>query len=75
MFDVRAGADHLMMLDPHSPQLEGFFDHPVDCLKVDQLFFLLVLNTMTNNQYEGGATVLYLDQEQHPQLGRGGQFL
>ena len=40
MFDVRAGADHLMMLDPHSPQLEGFFDHPVDCLKVDQLFFL-----------------------------------
>lgn len=30
----RAGANHLMMLDPHSPQLEGFFDHPVDCLKV-----------------------------------------
>jgi len=34
----RAGADHLMMLDPHSPQLEGFFDHPVDCLKVEPLF-------------------------------------
>lgn len=27
-----------MMLDPHSPQLEGFFDHPVDCLKVEPLF-------------------------------------
>ena len=40
--DFRAGADHLMMLDPHSPQLEGFFDHPVDCLKVVKpLFFFL----------------------------------
>ena len=29
-----------MMLDPHSPQLEGFFDHPVDCLKVTVLSFL-----------------------------------
>ena len=29
----RAGANHLMMMDPHSPQLEGFFDHPVDSLK------------------------------------------
>ena len=27
-----------MMLDAHSPQLEGFFDHPVDCLKVEPLF-------------------------------------
>lgn len=34
----RAGANHLMMMDPHSPQLEGFFDHPVDSLKVEPLF-------------------------------------
>ena len=30
----KAGANQIMMLDAHSPQLEGFFDHPVDCLKV-----------------------------------------
>ena len=30
----RAGASCIMMLDPHSPQLEGFFDTPVDALKV-----------------------------------------
>ena len=30
----KAGADHLMMLEPHSPQLVGFFDRPVDALKV-----------------------------------------
>jgi phosphoribosylpyrophosphate synthetase len=29
-----AGAKHLMMLDPHTPQLEGFFGTPVDALKV-----------------------------------------
>jgi len=40
----RAGADHLMMLDPHSPQLEGFFDHPVDCLKVEPLFCTWIKN-------------------------------
>ena len=34
----KAGGHHLMMLDAHSPQLEGFFDHPVDCLKVEPLF-------------------------------------
>jgi len=34
----RAGATHLMMLDAHSPQMVGFFDHPVDCLKVEPLF-------------------------------------
>ena len=68
----RAGADHLMMLDPHSPQLEGFFDHPVDCLKVGQNVFS---NSGQNDNYtinhclKGGATVLHLDQEQHPQLG------
>merc|ERR1712110_360309 len=33
----KAGGHHLMMLDAHSPQLEGFFDHPVDCLKVEPL--------------------------------------
>ena len=30
----KAGAEHIMMLDPHSPQLVGFFDIPVDALKV-----------------------------------------
>ena len=29
-----AGATHFMMLDPHTPQLEGFFGKPVDSLKV-----------------------------------------
>ena len=48
MFDVRAGADHLMMLDPHSPQLEGFFDHPVDCLKVGQNVFPTMDKMKTN---------------------------
>ena len=33
-----AGASHFMMLDPHTPQLEGFFGKPVDSLKVGQLF-------------------------------------
>jgi phosphoribosylpyrophosphate synthetase len=30
----KAGATHLMMLDPHTPQAEGFFDLIVDMLKV-----------------------------------------
>ena len=33
----KAGANQIMMLDAHSPQLEGFFDHPVDCLKVTMI--------------------------------------
>ena len=33
----KAGATHLMMLDPHTPQVEGFFDLIVDMLKVIQL--------------------------------------
>jgi len=58
----RAGADHLMMLDPHSPQLEGFFDHPVDCLKVEPLFCTWIKNHIPNweecivvSPDEGGA--------------------
>jgi len=58
----RAGADHLMMLDPHSPQLEGFFDHPVDCLKVEPLFCNWIKHNISNWQDcivvspdEGGA--------------------
>jgi len=58
----RAGANHLMMLDPHSPQLEGFFDHPVDCLKVEPLFCTWVKNHIPNWEQcivvspdEGGA--------------------
>lgn len=34
----KAGAEHIMMLDPHSPQLVGFFNIPVDALKVEPLF-------------------------------------
>ena len=30
----KAGASHVMIMDPHTPQLEGFFDAPVDALKV-----------------------------------------
>lgn len=33
-----AGASHFMMLDPHTPQLEGFFGKPVDSLKVEPFF-------------------------------------
>ena len=38
----KAGAHHLMMLDAHSPQIEGFFDHPVDCLKVNNIKVLIM---------------------------------
>lgn len=34
----RAGADHVMIIEPHTPQLEGFFETPVDALKVSKLF-------------------------------------
>jgi len=58
----RAGANHLMMLDPHSPQLEGFFDHPVDCLKVEPLFCKWIKQNIPNwrdcivvSPDEGGA--------------------
>lgn len=30
----KAGAAHIMMLDPHTPQLEGFFDMPCDAVLV-----------------------------------------
>ena len=30
----RAGAHHVMIIEPHTPQLEGFFETPVDALKV-----------------------------------------
>jgi len=58
----KAGAHHLMMLDAHSPQLEGFFDHPVDCLKVEPLFCSWITHHVPNWQDcivvspdEGGA--------------------
>jgi len=51
-----------MMLDPHSPQLEGFFDHPVDCLKVEPLFCQWIKQNIPNwkdcmvvSPDEGGA--------------------
>lgn len=34
----RAGAHHVMIIEPHTPQLEGFFETPVDALKVEPLF-------------------------------------
>ena len=54
-----------MMLDPHSPQLEGFFDHPVDCLKVPSY------SSAPQPACSGGTSLLYLDQEPHPRLGGG----
>ena len=33
----KAGAAHVMIIEPHSPQLEGFFDTPVDALRVKSL--------------------------------------
>ena len=32
----KAGAHHVMIIEPHTPQLEGFFETPVDALKVLQ---------------------------------------
>ena len=43
----KAGAHHLMMLDAHSPQIEGFFDHPVDCLKVNNMIVLLMVSFLS----------------------------
>ena len=34
----KAGASYLMMLDPHTPQLEAFFNTPVDAVKGQPLF-------------------------------------
>jgi len=34
----RAGAHHVMIIEPHTPQLEGFFETPIDALKVEPLF-------------------------------------
>jgi len=34
----KAGAHHVMIIEPHTPQLEGFFETPVDALKVEPLF-------------------------------------
>ena len=30
----KAGVSNVMIIEPHTPQLEGFFDTPVDALKV-----------------------------------------
>ena len=38
----KAGAEHIMMLDPHSPQLVGFFNIPVDALKVKNIVVNIV---------------------------------
>ena len=34
----KAGASHVMIIEPHTPQLEGFFGTPVDALKVYNFF-------------------------------------
>jgi len=48
-----AGAEHIMMLDPHSPQLVGFFDLPVDSLKVETLIHLMYFTrtSLSNNVF------------------------
>jgi len=58
----KSGAEHIMMLDPHSPQLVGFFDIPVDALKVEPLFCTWIKNNIPNwrdctvvSPDEGGA--------------------
>lgn len=33
----KAGVDSVMILDSHTPQIEGFFDMPVDNLKVGSI--------------------------------------
>ena len=42
-----------MMLDPHSPQLVGFFDLPVDSLKVETLIHLMYFTrtSLSNNVF------------------------
>ena len=35
---TRAGADRVLTIDLHAPQIQGFFDIPVDNLMVDSLF-------------------------------------
>jgi len=44
----RAGTEHIMMLDPHSPQQVGFFDLPVDTLKVEPLFCTWIRQNIPN---------------------------
>jgi len=44
----KSGAQHIMMLDPHSPQLVGFFDIPVDSLKVEPLFCTWIKHNIPN---------------------------
>eukprot|EP00095_Tigriopus_kingsejongensis_P001814 snap_masked-scaffold10_size831480-processed-gene-3.4 protein:Tk01814 transcript:snap_masked-scaffold10_size831480-processed-gene-3.4-mRNA-1 annotation:"hypothetical protein A1Q1_04580" len=34
----KAGATYIMLLDPHTPQMEGFFNGPVDALLMEPLF-------------------------------------
>ena len=41
----KAGAGHVMMLDPHTPQLEGFFDAPVDAVKVNCKNIIMVASS------------------------------
>ena len=57
----KAGANQIMMLDAHSPQLEGFFDHPVDCLKV-------IINT-------GGSCDFSVPPGSNPFFWGGGTFI
>ena len=38
----KAGASHVMIIEPHTPQLEGFFGTPVDALKVPFLVQIFV---------------------------------
>lgn len=44
----KAGASYVMMLDPHTPQVEGFFDTPVDAVKVEPLFCEWIKHNIPN---------------------------
>ena len=48
----KAGASHVMIMDPHTPQLEGFFDTPVDALKVQKIFENLKKVVIWKQNYE-----------------------
>jgi len=46
----KAGASHVMIIEPHTPQLEGFFETPVDALKVEPLFCNWIRTNIPNWQ-------------------------
>lgn len=41
---MKAGADHIVTMDLHDPQYEGFFDIPVDNLRAEPVFLRYILD-------------------------------